>query len=126
VRQPALLTHEHTASGVHGTLPLIELLLMNMDQDLEQFTREELITEIKKLRAGIRVHRDSSKHELCWHHPQLWNLLPEKITPHLAVPAWPQFLRGCLQYRESLDIQLANAPRLNEEYDGSLPKPDDH
>lgn len=97
-----------------------------MDEDIEQFTREQLIAEIKKLRAGIRTHRDSSKHELCWHHPQLWNLLPEKVTAELAVPAWPQFLRGCLHYRESLDIQLANAPRVNEEYDGSLNGPDDH
>jgi hypothetical protein len=24
------------------------------------------------------------------------------VTPDLAVPAWPQFLRGCLGYRESL------------------------
>ena len=83
-----------------------------MDQDLEKLTREEL-------RAAIRAHRDSSKHELCWHHPQLWNLLPEKITPQLAVPAWPQFLRGCVHYRESLDAQLPNAPRVNQEYDDS-------
>src|SRR5918997_449972 len=95
-----------------------------MDQDLERLTREELIVEIKKLRAGIRAHRDSSKHELCWHHPQLWNLLPERLTPQLAVPAWPQFLRGCLHYRESLDIQLANASRVNEEYDGALTEPE--
>jgi hypothetical protein len=90
-----------------------------MDEDLEKLTREELIVEIKKLRAGIRAHRDSSKHELCWHHPQLWNLLPERITPQVAVPAWPQFMRGCLHYRESLDSQLPNAPRVNQEYDGS-------
>ena len=95
-----------------------------MDEDLERLTREELILEIKKLRAGIRAHRDSSKHELCWHHPQLWNLLPERITPQVAVPAWPQFLRGCLHYRESLDIQLPNAPRVNEEYDGTLTNPE--
>jgi hypothetical protein len=95
-----------------------------MDQDLERLTSEELIVEIKKLRAAIRAHRDSSKHELCWHHPQLWNLLPEKITPQLAVPAWPQFMRGCVHYRESLDSQLANAPRVSEEYDGTLTKPE--
>lgn len=87
-----------------------------MDEDLEQFTREELIREIKKLRAGIREHRDSTQHALCWHHPQLWGLLPEKIDPELAVPAWPQFLRGCLHYRESLDRELPDAPRVNEEY----------
>jgi hypothetical protein len=77
----------------------------------------ELITEVKKLRSGIRRHRDSTKHELCWHHPQLWGLLPEKVEPALAVPAWPQFMRGCLQYRESLDRQLPNAARITEEFE---------
>ena len=43
--------------------------------------REELIDEVKKLRQGIRRHRDSSRHELCWHHPALWGLLPEKTDP---------------------------------------------
>jgi hypothetical protein len=46
-----------------------------MDDDLANLTREELIAEVIRLRAGIRAHRDSSGHDLCWHHPQLWNLL---------------------------------------------------
>jgi hypothetical protein len=87
-----------------------------MDEDLEQLSRELLIAEIKKLRSGIRTHRDSTGHDLCWHHPELWGLLPEKIDPVVAVPAWPQFLRGCLQYRESLDTQLPKAPRISEEF----------
>ena len=87
-----------------------------MDEDLEHFTREQLMHEVRKLRAGIREHRDSSTHELCWHHPQLWGLLPEKIDPNIAVPEWPQFLRGCLRYRESLDRQRPDAPRVFEEY----------
>jgi hypothetical protein len=37
-----------------------------MDADLDQMTRDELIAEVNKLRAGIRTHRDSSEHELCW------------------------------------------------------------
>jgi hypothetical protein len=87
-----------------------------MDHDLESLDRDALIAEVKKLRAGIRQHRDNSGHELCWHHPQLWGLLPEKITPSVAVPAWPQFLRGCLKYRESLDTELPDAPRIKEEF----------
>jgi len=87
-----------------------------VDEDLEQLTRDELLTEVKKLRDGIRQHRDSTRQELCWHHPQLWGLLPEKVDPDLAVPAWPQFLRGCVQYRESLDVQVPNAPRTSDEY----------
>jgi hypothetical protein len=88
-----------------------------MDEDLDLFTKEELIAEVKKLRAGIRDHRDGTKHELCLHHPQLWGLLPEKVDPEIAVPAWPQFLRGCLRYRESLDQQLPNASRVMGEFD---------
>jgi hypothetical protein len=89
-----------------------------MDEDLDHLTRDELVHEVRKLRAGIRDHRDSSKHELCWHHPQLWGLLPEKVEPMIAVPAWPQFLRGCLRYRESLDQQVPDAPRVEEEFRG--------
>ena len=87
------------------------------DEDLEQLTKAELLAEVKKLRAGIRRHRDSTGHELCWHHPELWRLLPEKVDPDLAVPAWPQFLRGCVRYRESLDAQLPNVSRVTEEFE---------
>jgi hypothetical protein len=89
--------------------------MTDLDADLALLSRDELIAEAKRLRAGIRAHRDSSGHELCWHHPQLWALLPEKTMPELAVPAWPQFLRGCIRYRQSLDEQLGDAPRTDEE-----------
>jgi heme-degrading monooxygenase HmoA len=82
-----------------------------MDDDLEHMTREELVAQVKKLRAGIRSHRDSDRHELCWHHPDLWALLPEKTDPVPTVPDWPQFLRGCVKYRESLDAQAPQAAR---------------
>jgi hypothetical protein len=80
-----------------------------VDDDLALMTREQLIDEAKRLRAGIRVHRDSTEQELCWHHPALWALLPEKTDPLPTVPSWPQFLRGCLRYRQSLDEQAPNA-----------------
>jgi hypothetical protein len=88
-----------------------------MDTDLDRMTREELITEVKKLRQGIRAHRDSSGHALCWHHPALWGLLPERTDPLPAVPEWPEFMRGCVRYRQSLDTQASNAPRTNEPYE---------
>lgn len=87
-----------------------------MDDDLESLTREQLVEELKRLRAGIRAHRDSSGHELCWHHPKLWGLLPEKVDPQVAVPPWPKFLRGCLRYRESLERELPGAPAYEREY----------
>jgi hypothetical protein len=46
-----------------------------VDEDLEAMTREQLIAEMRRLREGIREHRDSTGHALCWHHPALWSLL---------------------------------------------------
>lgn len=88
-----------------------------MDDDLPSMTREDLVAEVRRLRDGIRRHRDASAHELCWHHPDLWGLLPEPTDPLPEVPAWPQFLEGCIQYRRSLDAQLPSAPRITREYD---------
>jgi hypothetical protein len=86
-----------------------------MDEDLEQMTRDELLQEVKKLRAGIRDHRDSTGQDLCWHHPALWGLLPEKTDPLPTVPEWPAFMRGCIKYRESLERELGGAPRTKGE-----------
>jgi hypothetical protein len=88
-----------------------------MNNDLESMTREDLIHEIKKLRQGIREHRDASGHDLCWHHPALWELLPEKTAPQLTVPDWPQFMEGCLRYRKSLDEQLRDSPRTSQKFE---------
>jgi hypothetical protein len=85
------------------------------DDDLEALSREQLMAEVVRLRAGIRRHRDSSGQDLCWHHPALWGLLPEKTDPVPVVPEWPQFLRGCLRYRESLDTEARTAPRTSAE-----------
>jgi hypothetical protein len=82
-----------------------------MDEDLDTMSREQLAAEVRKLRHGIRTHRDSSGHDLCWHQPDLWGLLPEKTDPLPSVPEWPQFLRGCIHYRQSLDRQLPDALR---------------
>jgi hypothetical protein len=87
-----------------------------MDEDLQALDRETLISEVRRLRQAIRAHRDSSEHDLCWHHPQLWSLLPEQIHLQPIVPDWPQFMRGCIRYRQSLDRQLANAPRTDGEF----------
>ena len=86
-----------------------------MDEDLAGMSREALAEEVRRLRAGIRAHRDATGHELCWHHPALWGLLPERTDPRPAVPAWPQFLRGCIRYRQSLDAQLPDGPHISDE-----------
>jgi hypothetical protein len=94
---------------------------MDPDSDLEALNRDQLVAEVKRLRAGIRAHRDSTGHDLCWHHPDLWGLLPEQVTPEVAVPPWPKFLRGCLHYREALERELPNAPKADFEYDKDEP-----
>jgi hypothetical protein len=88
-----------------------------VDDDLERMTREELIAEARRLREGLRAHRDSTEQDLCWHHPELWGLLPDMQDPLPAVPEWPAFLRGCIRYRQSLDRELPNAPRTSREYE---------
>lgn len=85
-----------------------------MDEDLDRMSQGELVAEARKLRDGIRRHRDSTGQDLCWHHPALWGLLPEKTDPVPTVPEWPQFLEGCVKYRKSLDEQAPDAPRTAE------------
>ena len=89
-----------------------------MDEELDKLSRDELIAEVRRLRTGIRAHRDSTGHELCGHHPELWDLLPERSDPKPTVPAWPQFLRGCIRYRQSLDRELPDAERTERELGG--------
>lgn len=36
-----------------------------MDDDLQAFDRDALIAEVRKLRAGVRQHRDATGHDLC-------------------------------------------------------------
>jgi hypothetical protein len=86
------------------------------DDELRNLSHEELVAEVLRLRQGIREHRDTTGHDLCWHHPALWGLLPESTDPIPTVPDWPEFMRGCIRYRQSLDTQLGNAPRTSEEF----------
>ena len=89
-----------------------------MDEDIATMSRDGLVAEVKKLRNGIRKHRDSTGHDLCWHHPDLWELLPERTEPEIAVPPWPKFMRGCIRYRQSLDEQAPGAPIHDKEFNG--------
>ncbi|MEG6509331.1 hypothetical protein V6C03_10150 [Methyloligella sp. 2.7D] len=92
-----------------------------MDADLEAMSREALIAEVKRLRAGIREHRDSTGHDLCWHHPQLWGLLPDPRESMPVVPEWPEFMAGCIKYRQSLDRELPDRVRKVGAYEGESP-----
>ena len=91
------------------------------DADLDAMDAESLRAELRRARAAIREHREATGHDLCWFQPDLWALLPEGLPPHIAVPDWPQFLRGCVAYRASLDRQAPGAPRTMAEFDGDAP-----
>jgi hypothetical protein len=86
-----------------------------MDEDLEGMAREDLIAEVKRLRQGIRNHRDSTGQDLCWHHPALWRLLPEQTDPVPEVPPWPEFIHGCVRYRQSLDDRAPGSPETKND-----------
>ena len=50
-----------------------------MDDDLAAMDRAALIAEVKRLRAGIRRHRDSSGHDLCWYHREGGPSIPDPV-----------------------------------------------
>ncbi len=82
-----------------------------IDEELGSLTPDELIEEVLRLPNGIRQHRDGTGHELCWHHPQLWGLLPESADPLPDVPDWPQFCRAVSAIASPW---MTNFPRLPE------------
>jgi hypothetical protein len=86
------------------------------DSDLDLMDRAGLLAAARAMRAAIRAHRDQKGHGLCWHHPDMWALLPDPPEGGQVVPDWPQFMRGCIRYRASLDEQLGGAPRSAREY----------
>ncbi len=86
------------------------------DADLATMDREALLAAARAMREAIRAHRDMEMHELCWHHPDMWALLPDTPAGGVRVPEWPQFMRGCIRYRQSLDRQLPDAERSDREF----------
>ena len=87
----------------------------DLNLDLEIMNRDQLLTEAKKLRAGIRQHRDAKGHELCWYVPELWGLLPERLEPKPEVPPRGEFLHHCAVYRDSLGVEPIPKYELTEE-----------
>jgi len=87
------------------------------DSDLAGMEREALVAHATAMRRAIRAHRDASGHDLCWHHPEMWALLPDPPAGGQVVPDWPQFLRGCVAYRAALDREPAGAARTGRDYE---------
>ncbi len=94
-----------------------------MGEDLAEMTRDHLITQVKRLRQGIREHRDSKGQQWTW--PLLASssalgLLPEKTDPVPIVPAWPQFMQECIEYRRSLHEQRPKLRAARSHISGDL------
>ncbi len=87
-----------------------------LDEDIDHLDISDLRDEVRKLRAGIRAHRDSSGHSLCWRVPELWNLLPDRVEPSPNIPPWPEFMTQCAKYRASLDVIPSPSPQPPAEW----------
>ena len=71
--------------------------------------REQLVEEVRKLRRGIREHRDSTGQSSAGIIPAS-GASSRAAGPAAHGPDWPEFLRGCIRYRQSLDEKF---PRLH-------------
>jgi hypothetical protein len=58
---------------------------MDANDDLKVLSRDQLIEEVKRLRAGVRKHRDNSGHDLCWYHPETPHQLHEASSSFPAL-----------------------------------------
>lgn len=104
--------------GASETPELIRQEAVDPDADLDTLSPADLLAAARAMRRAIRAHRDASGHDLCWRQPELWALLPDPPKSGQVVPDWPQFMSGCVRYRQSLDQQLPDAPRSAQEFGG--------
>lgn len=65
---------------------------------------QELGERVAALEAAIRKHRDAQGQDLCWENDlELWAVLDDGVVPDRKVPPWPEFMAGCVRYRQMLD-----------------------
>lgn len=71
------------------------------DKELNEVSRDELISEIYRLRKGIRYHRDEKGDDRCWLDDQkLYELLPETGNKDFTLPPKEKFLQSCNRFWE--------------------------
>ena len=57
-----------------------------------------------RLEAAIRKHRSAQGQDLCWlNDVELWSALRDGVSVDRQVPSWPEFMAGCVRYRQMLD-----------------------
>ena len=73
---------------------------MNIDFDVEMMDRVQLKAEIRRLRAGIREHRDCKGHDRCWRDDVeiLYAMLPETTDADLRLPPLEEFIPECIKF----------------------------
>jgi hypothetical protein len=62
---------------------------------------EHMVEEVRRLRNGIRKHRDAKGHDRCWQNNlELYALLPDTTPGNLPgpLPPWPEFVARCEAY----------------------------
>ena len=75
-------------------------------------TRELLLAQVRRLRAGIRAHRDSTGHGASAGITRRSGFSsPSRPTHCRRFRHGRRFSGAVLQYRQSLDAQLPHAPR---------------
>ena len=76
----------------------------------------DLITEVMKLREGSGPPRQHGTGPVLAPSGAL-GAAAGTDDPIPEVPEWPQFMRGCVMYRQSLDEQAPDAPRTDQAYE---------
>lgn len=82
--------------------------LAETDLDLYNMRVPTLVDEIRRLRNGIRQHRDQCSHNRCWLDDQeLYRLLPEQANAVFTLPPQEEFLRECARFWKQRQPQLS-------------------
>jgi hypothetical protein len=72
------------------------------DKDVDFMYRSQLKDEVRRLRNGIRQHRDEKGHDRCWLDDQrLYALLNDGVEADMKLPCKPEFLENCDKYWET-------------------------
>lgn len=83
-----------------------------MDDDLTTMTRDQMEIEVRRLRGGIRQHRDERGDDRCWLDDQrLYALLPDTGVAITTLPPKDVFLRSCERFWQT---RQAHPEKLHE------------
>ena len=71
---------------------------------------------IDALETAIRKHRAAQGQDLCWLNDlELWDVLKDGVMVDRQVPPWPDFMAGCIRYRQMLGKPPMSTPPPKED-----------